>query len=62
MRRILIVDDDVHIAARDTLRVIDQCLSEAEPHRRRAAALGAAAGSHDGTISWNGSREGVLTG
>jgi CheY-like chemotaxis protein len=48
------------------LGVIDACLSEAEPHRRHAATLGAVAsalsGSQDGTIRSNETREGVLTG
>jgi CheY-like chemotaxis protein len=48
------------------LRVIDECLSEAEPHRRHAATPGAVAsarsGSQDGTIRSNEMREGVLTG
>src|ERR1700692_4090304 len=48
------------------LRVIDECLSEAEPHRRHAAALGAVAGapsgSQDGTMRSNESRERVLAG
>ena len=73
MRRILVVDDDLHISryARGSntmtlLRVIDECPSEAEPHRRHAATLGAVAsalsGSQDGTIRSNELREGVLTG
>jgi DNA-binding response OmpR family regulator len=96
MRRIPVVDDDVHIrlairawlmrygfrvAMADggptrylhkpfrpatLLRVIDECLSEAEPPRRHAATLGAVAsalsGSKDGTIRSNETREGVLTG
>ena len=48
------------------LRVIDECLSEAEPHRRHAATIGAVAsalsGPQDGTIRSNETREGVLTG
>ena len=48
------------------LRVIDECLSEAEPHRRHTATLGAVAGalsgSQDGTMRSNELRERVLTG
>jgi CheY-like chemotaxis protein len=54
------------LGAATLLRVIDECLSEAEPHRRHAATLGAVAsalsGSQDGKIGSNETREGVLTG
>ena len=51
MRRILVVDDDLHtrLAIRTWLQrcgfrvAIDECLSEAEPHRRYAATLAAVA-------------------